>query len=163
MLQKIGVLLYFFYLYTHKSRFKMSIVRSIVYVLYIISIFALPSCSKEDSLEEMERIKIIGDKNPIKALAMLDSLKIGIRKENNYVKNKYDLLQIRLNDKADNIPNSDIMIKHLIGYFEDKGSMLEKQEVTYYAGSVYRDLRDTPRALGYFLKSTEYAKKRKQL
>lgn len=136
----------------------MSIVRSIVYVLYIISIFALPSCSKEDSLEEMERIKIIGDKNPIKALAMLDSLKIGIRKENNYVKNKYDLLQIRLNDKADNIPNSDIMIKHLIGYFEDKGSMLEKQEVTYYAGSVYRDLRDTPRALGYFLKSTEYAK-----
>ena len=86
----------------------MSIVRSIVYVLYIISIFALPSCSKEDSLEEMERIKIIGDKNPIKALAMLDSLKIGIRKENNYVKNKYDLLQIRLNDKADNIPNSDM-------------------------------------------------------
>ena len=135
----------------------MSIVRSIVYVLYIISIFALPSCSKEDSLEEMERIKIIGDKNPIKALAMLDSLKIGIRKENNYVKNKYDLLQIRLNDKADNIPNSDIMIKHLIGFFEDKGSMLEKQEVTYYAGSVYRALRDTPRALGYFLKSTEYA------
>ena len=41
--KKIGVLLYFFYLYTHKSRFKMSIVRSIVYVLYIISIFALPS------------------------------------------------------------------------------------------------------------------------
>ena len=105
------------------------------------------SCSKEQlTLEELERIKMIGDDNPKKALAMLDSLKIGI-----------NLLQIRLNDKADNVPNSDIMIKKLISYFEENGSMLDKQEVYYYAGSVYRDLQDTPRSLECFLKSIEYA------
>ena len=135
----------------------MSIVRFIVYFLCTFSLFLLFSCSEEHSLEELERIKSIGDENPKKALSMLDSLKIGIREESDYVKNKYDLLQIRLNDKADNIPSSDIMIKNLIGYFEEKGSMLDKQEVYYYAGSVYRDLQDTPRSLEYFLKSIEYA------
>ena len=88
---------------------------------------------------------------------MLDSLEIGVREGSDYVKNKYDLLRIRLNDKADNLPSSDIMIKKLVGYFEDKGSILEKQEVSYYAGSVYRDLQDTPHSLEYFLRSIEYA------
>ena len=137
----------------------MSIVRFIVRVLCTFGLLFLFSCSKEQhSIEELERIKMIGDDNPKKALAMLDSLKILIREESDYVKNKYDLLQIRLNDKADNIPNSDIMIKNLIGYFEENGSMHDRQEVYYYAGSVYRDLQDTPRSLEYFLKSIEYAK-----
>ena len=132
-------------------------VRFIFCVLCTFGMLFLFSCSEEQhSLEELERIKMIGDDNPKKALAMLDSLKIGIREESDYVRNKYDLLQIRLNDKADNMPNSDIMIKNLISYFEENGSMLDKQEVYYYAGSVYRDLQDTPRSLEYFLKSIEY-------
>ena len=138
----------------------MSKVRFIFCILCTFGMLFLFSCSEEQhSLEELERIKMIGDDNPKKALAMLDSLKIGIREESNYVRNKYDLLQIRLNDKADNMPNSDIMIKNLVGYFEENGSNLDKQEVYYYAGSVYRDLQDTPRSLEYFLKSIEYAEK----
>ena len=138
----------------------MSKVRFFVCVLCTFCMLFLFSCSEEQhSLEEFERIKMIGDDNPKKALAMLDSLKIRIKEESDYVKNKYDLLQIRLNDKADNMPNSDIMIKNLIGYFEENGSMLDLQEVYYYAGSVYRDLQDTPRSLEYFLKSIEYTEK----
>ncbi len=139
----------------------MSKLRFIICVLCTFGILFLFSCSEEEySLEELERIKMIGDDNPKKALAMLDSMKIGIRVEGEYVRNKYDLLQIRLNDKADNMPNSDIMIKNLIGYFDDNGSMLDKQEVYYYAGSVYRDLQDTPHSLEFFLKSIEYANNR---
>lgn len=131
------------------------------FTYYVLCIFCMPllfSCSKDDSLGKLERIKVLGDENPHKALSMLDSLEIDVRKESDYIKNKYDLLRIRLNDKADNMPNSDIMIKGLVEYLESKGSMLEKQEVFYYAGSVYRDLQDTPRSLEYFLKSIEYAK-----
>ena len=117
----------------------------------------LMSCSKHDSLNEMERIKEIGDENPQKAISMLDSLELDVRESNEYVKSKYDLLRIRLNDKADNLPGSDIVIKNLVKYFEKEGSLPEKQEVNYYAGSVYRDLQDTPRSLEYFLKSLEYA------
>lgn len=115
------------------------------------------SCSDNHALEDIETIKTVGDENPEKALVMLDSLEIEIRDKSDYVKNKYDLLRIRLNDKAYNLPTSDLMIKKLMSYFEDKGSMNEKQEVFYYAGSVYRDLQDTPQSLEYFLKSLECA------
>lgn len=121
------------------------------------SILLLPSCSKDHSIEKIEQIKIVGDENPSMALIMLDSLNIEIREKSDYAKHKYDLLRIRLNDKADILPNSDIMIKSLINYFEKEGTTNEKQEVFYYAGSIYRDLQDTPRALEYFLKSLDYA------
>lgn len=119
----------------------------------------LISCSNyyDSSLDRMERIKEIGNENPQMALVMLDSLEADIRNESDYAKNKYDLLRIRLNDKAENMPSSDIMIKRLMKYFEVRGSISEKQEVYYYAGSIYRDLQDTPRALEYFFKSLDLA------
>lgn len=131
--------------------------KSFIQCILTFIIIVFTSCSKENVLNELEHIKTVGDENPQKALAMLDSLEIKIRESNEYAKAKYDLLRIRLNDKADNIPNSDIAIKRLIEYFDSKGSQLEKQEVFYYAGSVYRDLHDTPRALDYFLKSLDYS------
>ena len=122
----------------------------------LLAIFAI-ACSKQPILDDLEHIKNVGDENPQTALVMLDSLESEIRESNDYIRSKYDLLRIRLNDKADNMPSSDLMIKRLVGYFEDKGSIFEKQEVAYYAGSVYRDLQDTPRSLEFFLKSIEYA------
>ncbi|MGN0216062.1 MAG: hypothetical protein ACI4BG_05940 [Prevotella sp.] len=67
----------------------------------------------------------------------------------------YDLLIIRLNDKAYHIATSDIMAKQVVKYFEKNGNDLEKQEAYYYSGSVYRDLDDTPRSLEFFLKAAE--------
>ena len=123
----------------------------------LVMIFLLISCSKDASLRQLEQIKAIGDNDPKKALSMLDSLEIEVRGEGDYVKSKYDLLRIRLNDKAYIMPTSDIMIKKLVTYFKDKGTDAEKQEVYHYAGSVYRDLQDTPRALEHFFKALDYA------
>ena len=129
-------------------------------VYLFVSIFLiLASCSKDPLLDKMKTIQDIGDSNPQQALLMLDSMDIQVRSQSEYVKNKYDLLKIRLNDKAYITHSSDIVIKNLVKYFEEEGSLLEKQEVNYYAGSVYRDLSDTPRALEYFFKSLEYADK----
>ena len=122
----------------------------------LMLMFLLTSCSNGNVLDKMEHIKGIGNENPQQALTMLDSLEIDIRDASDYVKAKYDLLRIRLNDKADNIPTSDVVIKRLITYFEEEGLPAEKQEVYYYAGSTYRDLQDTPRALEYFFRSLEH-------
>lgn len=132
-------------------------------VLCIWSLLAVltTACSKQTVLDDLEHIKNVGNENPRTALVMLDSLEFEIRESNDYVRSKYDLLRIRLNDKADNTPNSDIIIKRLIGYFEREGSQSEKQEVYYYAGSVYRDLHDTPQALEYFFKSLDFAQNNK--
>lgn len=121
----------------------------------LVFMFLLTSCSKEDVLDKMEYIKAVGNENPQEALVMLDSLEIDIREASEYAKAKFDLLRIRLNDKADYIPTSDVIIKRLVTYFEEEGSSAEKQEAYYYAGSTYRDLQDTPRALEYFFKSLE--------
>ena len=123
----------------------------------LLCILFLVSCSDKDIIGRMEQIKTFGNNNPEKALVMLDSLEIEIRSAGDYAKHKYDLLRVRLNDKAYHVPNSDIMIKELMAYFEEEGSIPDKQEVYYYAGSTYRDLQDTPRALEYFFKSLDFA------
>lgn len=126
------------------------------YCLYVL-LLSLLSCGRSRYIDTLDNIKRVGDSNPDTALLMLDSLAAGIRGESEYVRNKYELLKIRLCDKAYRPATSDVAIRNLMGYFGDKGSSLEKQEVFYYAGSVYRDLCDTPRALEYFLKSLDYA------
>ena len=131
----------------------------IMHCICLLITLLIMSCSNsnDNPLDKMEQIKEIGNENPKQALAMLDSIEIEIRDKNDYTKNKYDLLRIRLNDKADNMPTSDKIIKRLMFFFEKEGSYPEKQEVYYYAGSTYRDLQDTPRALEYFFKSLDYA------
>ena len=126
-------------------------------IVCLIAILLMASCSNEGILEKMEQIKTFGNYDPEKALVMLDSLELEVRDKGEYVRNKYDLLRIRLHDKADHMPSSDMMIKKLVAYFEEKGSVPEKQEVYYYAGSTYRDLQDTPSALENFFKSLDFA------
>lgn len=133
----------------------------LVHCIWSLLAVLTTACSKQTVLDDLEHIKNVGNENPQTALVMLDSLEFEIRESNDYVRSKYDLLRIRLNDKADNTPNSDIIIKRLIGYFEREGSQSEKQEVYYYAGSVYRDLQDTPQALEYFFKSLDFAQNNK--
>lgn len=126
---------------------------------YLCALLAIlfASCSKEGPLDKMEHIKMVGNDHPKQALAMLDSLEQEARRGSVYAQKKYDLLHIRLSDKANILPKSDAKIKELVEYFGKKGSDQEKQEVYYYAGSVYRDLQDCPRALEYFYKSTDFA------
>ena len=123
----------------------------------LLAILLMASCSNDGIIEKMEQIKTVGNHDPELALTMLDSLELDIRDGGEYVRNKYDLLRIRLHDKANHLPSSDIMIKGLVAYFEDNGSIPDKQEVYYYAGSTYRDLQDTPSALENFFKSLDFA------
>ncbi len=128
-----------------------------IYTFFLL-IFLYSSCSNDSAISKLEFIKDAGNNDPTAALTILDSLEdqmVGLSK---YEKCKFDLLRIRLNDKANIVSTSDASIKKLVEYFNDNGTTADKQEVNYYAGSVYRDLKDIPRALGYFLKSLEFAK-----
>lgn len=129
--------------------------RLLIQCLHTLFAILMISCSEDSSLEKMEAIKRVGNEDPQLALAMLDSLEIEVRDRSEYIRSKYDLLRIRLNDKAVILHTSDIKIKKLVEFFEKKGAVEEKQEVYYYAGSVYRDLQDTPRALENFFRSAE--------
>lgn len=126
-------------------------------LLYILTIsILLSSCTSHDEiLEQLEDIKTIGNQDPRLALSMLDSVDVGTESE--YVKAKYDLLNIRLNDKADILPTSSHEIKRLVKYFNEYGTDADRQEGYYYLGSVLRDLQDYPSAIEAFLQSADVA------
>ena len=72
-------------------------------------ILLIASCSNDGIMEKMEQIKTVGNHDPETALTMLDSLELDVRDKGEYVRNKYDLLRIRLNDKADHMPSADML------------------------------------------------------
>lgn len=126
-----------------------------------LCLFLIIACNshKNELLQVMEEIKEQGNSDPVSALWRLDSLSVFVEGQSDYVRSKYGLLEVRLHDKADHLPASDKTIKRLVKYFDNHGNDAEKQEAYYYAGSVYRDLQDTPHALEYFLKSMDIAEK----
>lgn len=129
--------------------------------LILVSFFSCDNNSSKVS-NKIDYIKSIGDTNPSLAMSMLDSLDINIRNQPERVIKKFDLLRLRVQDKAYITATSDIAAKQLVTYFEKNGTALEKQEAYFYAGSVYRDLQDTPRALKFFFKALEIAENSKQ-
>ena len=67
----------------------------------------------------------------------------------------YQLLTIKANDKAYIQHDSADLIKTVVEYYESKKDKKHLPEAYYYAGRVYRDLGDAPRALDYFQKAIE--------
>lgn len=125
-------------------------------------LFFFASCSEDNNLEKrMNKIKAIGDNDPELALSMLDSAKTLVNNSSEHTRMKFELLSLRLNDKAYKIPKSDLLSKQVVEYFKEHGSSQEQQEAYYYNGSVYRDLNDTPRAMENFLKSIEIGENNK--
>ncbi|MDE7377791.1 MAG: hypothetical protein K2N13_02395 [Paraprevotella sp.] len=87
------------------------------------------------------------------AQKMLDSLSMDRINRSEYWRMKYLLLKIRIDDKNYRPVTSDVQVREVVDYFELHGDCFECQEAFYYAGSVYRDLRDHPLSLHYFLEA----------
>ena len=131
-------------------------------ILIAIISFLCVSCKDNSLLSKMDQIKTVGDENPALALKMLDSIYVDARNASEYTIMKYDLLKIRLEDKSYIPHTSNRVIENLVKYFEDNGTIKDKQEAYYYAGSVYRDLDDTPRGIENFYKSIEAVSDKKE-
>lgn len=131
-------------------------------ILIAIISFLCISCKDNSLLSKMDQIKTVGDENPALALKMLDSIYVDARNASEYTIMKYDLLKIRLEDKSYIPHTSNRVIENLVKYFEDNGTIKDKQEAYYYAGSVYRDLDDTPRGIENLYKSIEVVSDKKE-
>lgn len=126
--------------------------------LLLTTILSIISCSKSTDtglLSRLSDIQAMGDSCPLKAILRLDSIKPLFEEESEYARNKMSLLDIRLHDKAFIAHTNDSTIKAVCRFFDKQGSARDKQEAYYYMGSVYRDLKDYPNAVTYYLKSNE--------
>ena len=128
-------------------------------VLLLVFLSLVASCQGDgEYLSRLERIKKVGDSEPETAIKMLDSLDMHVVPHTDYGQKKHDLLRVRLRDKAYIEAKNDKEIKPIVEYMESHGRGTDLQEAYYYAGSVYRDLKDMPRAISFYRKSIDLAK-----
>lgn len=95
------------------------------------------------------------------AQARAEELADSVGGASEYVRQKYDMLAIRLRDKRDIIPSSPDSALQVLQYFARRDNAIDKERSCYYAGSAYRDLKDYPQAVNYFLKATDAARQGK--
>lgn len=125
-------------------------------LILLITLSLFVSCCKDDeAVRLLSEIKTLGNSDPTAALVRYDSCHALMTSSTKHIRERYALLGLRLRDKADITATNDSVIKRLIPYFVAEGTNEEIQEAYYYAGSVYRDLNDIPRAIDYFLKAND--------
>ena len=95
-------------------------------------------------------------------LTHAEGLRDSVRHSSEYVRQKYDLLTIRLRDKNDMMPSSPDSALQMMSYFESRQNAVDKERACYYMGSTYRDLKDYPRAVSCFLKAIDVAENSKE-
>lgn len=127
------------------------------FILYIfIAIISLVSCGRESINSDLDRVKEMADSGKAReAKNLLDSLHTNF--EFNESEQMYhDLLEIKISDKMDIVPENDSTILKLLDYYIEKGNDKNLHPlVLYYAGRTYAELKDTPKALRYFHQSLD--------
>lgn len=122
-------------------------------------LMAVFSCEEKSAIKtKLIHIDSIADVAPQTALAMLDSIEPDNGDASEAEKNYASLIRIKANDKAYITHKSDTDIVKVVDYFENKGYKKIMPAAYYYAGRVYSDMNDAPRALDYFLKAENAAK-----
>jgi len=114
---------------------------------------------EQQLLENIEQTWQQAESSLTEAQARSEGLRDSVQGASEYVRQKYDLLRIRLRDKRDMMPSSPDSALQVTSYFEGRKDNVDKERAYYYAGSAYRDLKDYPRAVGFFLKSVKEAEK----
>ena len=87
------------------------------------------------------------------AIALLDSLSPAINQADKATRMRYDLMLIKSRDKAYIEHRNDSMIAPVVEYFTGHSDPDLTPLALYYAGRVYSDLGDAPRALDYYQKA----------
>ena len=109
-------------------------------------------------LESIEQTWRLCEVSLPEAQARASGLRDSAKEASEYVRQKYDLLAIRLRDKRYIVPSSPDSALQTMAYFEGRDNAVDKERACYYLGSAYRDLKDYPRAVSLFLKTVDAAK-----
>ena len=127
----------------------------------LLSLLALFSCreSEKDSqlLDSIEQTWQLCETSLPEALVQTETLKGAAEKSSKYTQQKYNLLTIRLRDKLDMIPSSPDSVLQTMSFFEGRKNAIDKERAFYYLASAYRDLKDYPQAVSFFLKAADVA------
>ncbi len=138
--------------------------RKIILCVVLVALSAvISSCSDHQERllkSQTEDIWLLSDSALDEAVRKADNLKKAVEtSSSDEVRNRFDLLCIRLRDKQLMTPSSADSAKQVVRYFKRHGSKIWQMRAYYYMGSIYRDLHDSPHAMQNFLAATGMAEK----
>ncbi|WP_300933669.1 lipopolysaccharide assembly protein LapB [uncultured Muribaculum sp.] len=117
----------------------------------VVCIAVVAGCADNSRLrDDIDRAGRLADTCPDSAIALLDSLSPAINQADKATRMRYDLMLIKSRDKAYIEHRNDSMIAPVVEYFTDHTDPDLTPLALYYAGRVYSDLGDAPRALDYY-------------
>ena len=123
-------------------------------IVAVVCIAVVAGCADNSRLrDEIDRAGRLADTCPDSAIALLDSLSPAIDQADRATRMRYDLMLIKSRDKAYIEHRNDSMIAPVVEYFTGHSDPDLTPLALYYAGRVYSDLGDAPRALDYFQKA----------
>lgn len=120
----------------------------IIIIFAILFLICSASCGSENPDSRLKEVRELSDSDPKKAMQKLSQINLTDLSEFN--RHYYDLMEIRVRDKLDDIPQTDSLILHTIDYFKDKNKPEIYAEALYYGGRTYYSIGDLPQALTYF-------------
>lgn len=128
--------------------------------ILLLLLLSCTSChhGKQNYPPLMERAVRLMETRPDSALACLDSLSVSIAECSEETQMYHLLLTIKAKDKLYIPATSDTLINRVVSFYEDKRDNACLMEAYYYKGSVYRDMKDAPRAVAAFQRAAEIGK-----
>lgn len=132
----------------------------ITYIIATALVLLSFSCSRFEYRKSLIVADSLTETNPQRAVAMLDSMAPMMTVAPKHEQMFHRLLQIKAANKSYIKHSSDSTILSLVEYYETKGDKRLLPEAYYYAGKIYRDLNDAPRALEYYQKALDITDKK---
>ena len=138
---------------TRKQRIFIAVVASAIAAIVIAAISVC--CSHHIYPRELIVADSLCESNPEKALLYIKKLKPEVSSWDEEDAWYYRLLCIKANDKLYIPHTSDKEISEIVRHYEHNSDSQLLPVAYYYAGSVYRDMGETPKSLEYFKKAIE--------
>lgn len=123
--------------------------------IYCLLIIFLASCSNSKYPEYLTVAAELTETNPDSAVVVLKQMQERIAEESEAAYMYYRLLCVKAADRSFVEHKSDKEILEILKYYEESDNDMLLPIAYYYAGSVYRDLKDGPQAMMYFQKALD--------
>lgn len=118
-----------------------------------VSFSLMCSCEEKKSLFDFDFIDSIAQDNPKSASEILKGIKRKYPNMSEGDKMKCALLDIKVKDRLYANFETDSLVMQIVSYYTDHYNECKLAEAYYYAGKVYANMNDAPRALEYYQKS----------
>lgn len=128
--------------------------RIIILVALIVEMMLCLSCGNQ-SKERLDNIDSLIYVDADSAVLQLKLMKDEMSDASDEVRNYYNLLCVKADDKAKVKHTSDSLILSVAQFYEQMGDADHLPEVYYYVGRTYSDIRESEKAMYYYHKSLQ--------